>query len=190
MGIKRLARELREIPDTKYFALRKHLYSPPQGTQKERLQVKGAVFNRNLVTVHGYEGKEFSPVDIPGGCTARVNGAKVYPEAQQIVLIMQAKLVGIHPDTVQLVRRSLSPEAEQWAANFLRRNKPTTTCKFGEGGRAEVFKKAGNRIRQDSMITFSFEDVEEGQLVRGFCTMWAHIFVEACPLDEMGKVLR
>ena len=189
MGIKRLARELREIPDTKYFALRKPLYSPPPGLSRSGMQfrsgagsrhaaspVKGIdAVNRNLVTVHGYEGIDFAAVDIPAGCTARVNGAKVYPESQQIVLIMQAKLVSIHPDTVRLVRRWDSPEAEQWAADILRRDKIRLICGPGVGGRAEVVKKAGNRIRQDSVITFFFEDVEEGQLARGFCTMWVRI---------------
>ncbi len=199
VGIKRLARELREIPDTIYFELRQPLYSTASGALSlETKNVAGAghghsmpsALRRNLVTVSGYEGVEYSAVDIPVRCAARVNGAKVYPKEQQIVLIMQAKLVTLHPKVVRAVRRSLSPKGEQWATEFLKRDRMRVTCERGEGGRAEVFDKAGTKIRKDSMITFSFADVEEGQVARGFCTMWAHVVSAACPLDEAGKAIR
>ena len=199
VGIKRLARELREIPDTIYFELRQPLYSAAPGALTLKTKnVAGAghghsmpsALRRNLVTVSGYEGVEYSAVDIPVRCAARVNGAKVYPKEQQIVLIMQAKLVTLHPKVVKAVRRSLSPKGKQWATDFLKRDRVTVTCQRGEGGRAEVFDKAGTNIRKDSMITFSFAEVEEGQLARGFCTMWAHVVSAACPLDEAGKAIR
>ena len=203
VGIKRLARELRKIPDTIYFELRQPLYSTASGALSlEAKNVAGAghghsipqsgnpALRRNLVTVSGYEGVKYSAVDIPGGCAARVNGAKVFPKEQQIVVIMQAKLVTLHPKVVRAVRRSLSPKGEQWATDFLKSDRVRITCERGEGGRAEVFDKAGTKIRKDSMITFSFAKVEEGQLARGFCTMWAHVVSAACPLDEAGKAIR
>ncbi len=143
---------------------------------------------RNLVTVNGYFGKKFA-TDIPSGCSARVNGVQVYPKQREIVLRVRAKLTLLRPEIVRVVRRSLSPEAEQWAEEFLRKDEIKISCRPGKGGRAEVFEKAGKEIWQNSMITFSFEDVEEGQLARGLHTMWAHVFRDACPLDETGHVL-
>ena len=52
----------------------------------------------------------------------------------------------------------------------------------------------GNRIARvwmaEDEIAIFFEDVEKGQLARGFCTMWAHVVRDACPLDETGKAIR
>jgi hypothetical protein len=202
-GVKRLARELRETPDTKYFELREPLYSPPAGAQSlQSKTVAGAghghsipqsgdpMTRRNQVTVNGYAGVEYSAVDIPSGCTARVNGAKVYPKERQIVLIMQAKLTVLHPKVVKGVRRSLSPEGKQWATEFLERDRVRVTCERGDAGRAEVFDKAGTNIRKDSMITFSFADVEDADLAKSFCTMWGHVVSASCPLDDAGKAIR
>jgi len=47
---------------------------------------------RNLVTVDGVAELEFLSVDVPGGCTARVNGAKLYPKNEEIALLMRARL--------------------------------------------------------------------------------------------------
>ena len=145
ISIKGLARELRSVGGLEDFKLHRPLYSAPHGVQTGSMRLSGRTVSksettvrRNLVTVNGYFGKKFA-TDIPSGCSARVNGVQVYPKQREIVLRVRAKLTLLRPEIVRVVRRSLSPEAEQWAEEFLRKDEIKISCRPGKGGRAEVF---------------------------------------------------